>query len=307
LATRKQKEDLVKVLKFTPRDIEITLSGYGGEIVMGRITEAAYDFWQDRDDLDDFVYDWDGEMDVPADAQFCTDGAWHDVDDICHESGCEAADSSYVTVQDLLEDKTLFESACDVEGLSAKGIDISSGSVYRPSQDLESGTCVFLGQSFEKGLFFSATVRITEPFDVSRLSISYTDCDGWRLISSVEYAGEDLDGSSAYSTNGKGSNYNVFRVERDEEEVDGWDPATELDKISAPDVNDGEPEFWEGIETTPWHPMDIKPHHRGEYQVLTGTWPFPGRAEWTGKKWKAVSTTDTKALTHWRGLTRAAE
>jgi hypothetical protein len=306
LATRKQKEDLVKVLKFTPRDIEITLSGYGGEIVLGRITEAAYDFWQDRDDLDDFVYDWDGEMDVPADAQFCTDGAWHDVDDICHESGCEAADSSYITVQDLLEDKTLFESSCDVEGLSAKGVDISSGSVYRPSQDLESGTCVFLGQSFEKGSFFSATVRITEPFDVSQLSISYTDCDGWRLISSVEYAGEDLDGSSAYSTNGKGSNYNVFRVERDEE-TDDWDPAAELDKISAPDVNDGEPEFWEGIETTPWHPMDIKPEHRGEYQVLTGTWPFPGRAEWTGKKWKTVSTTDTKALTHWRGLTRSAE
>jgi len=273
LATRKQKEELVKVLKFTPRDIEITLSGYGGEIVLGRITEAAYDFWQDRDDLDDFVFDWDGEMDVPVDARFCTDGAWHDVDDICHESGCEAADSSYITVQDLLEDKTLFESSCDVEGLSAKGVDISSGSVYRPSQDLESGTCVFLGQSFEKGLFFSATVRITEPFDVSRLSIGYTDCDGWRLISSVEYAGEDLDGSGAYR----------------------------------PDVNDGEPEFWEGIETTPWHSMDIKPEHRGEYQVLTGTWPFPGRAEWTGKKWKSVSTTDTKALTHWRGLTRSAD
>lgn len=306
MATRKQKEHLVKVLKFTPRDIEITLSGYGGEIVMGRISEAAYDFWQDRDDLDDFVFDWDGEMDVPADARFVTDGAWHDVDDICHESGCEAADSSYVTVQDLQEDKTLFESTCDVDSLSAKGVDISSSGLYRPSQDLESGTCVFLGQHFEKGLFFSATVRITEPFDVSRLSINYIDCDGWRLISSVEYAGEDLDGSSAYSTNGKGSNYNVFRVERDEE-TDDWDPAEELDKIAVPDANLGEPEFWEGIETTPWYSMDMKPHHRGEYQVLTGTWPFPGRAEWTGKKWKAVSTTDTKTLTYWRGLTRAAE
>lgn len=306
MATRKQKEHLVKVLKFTPRDIEITLSGYGGEIVMGRISEAAYDFWQDRDDLDDFVYDWDGEMDVPADARFVTDGAWHDVDDICHEAGCEAADSSYVTVQDLQEDKTLFESTCDVDSLSAKGVDISSSGLYRPSQDLESGTCLFLGQHFEKGLFFSATVRITEPFDVSRLSINYIDCDGWRLISSVEYAGEDLDGSSAYSTNGKGSNYNVFRVERDEE-TDDWNPAAELDKIAVPDVNLREPEFWEGIETTPWHSMDMKPHHRGEYQVLTGTWPFPGRAEWTGKKWKAVSTTDTKTLTYWRGLTRAAE
>jgi hypothetical protein len=96
----------------------------------------------------------------------------------------------------------------------------------------------------------------------------------------------------------------VFRVERDDED---WDPAAELDKITVPDMNDSEPEYWNGIEITPWYTMDHPPAHRGEYQVMIGTWPFPGRAEWTGKKWKSVSTTDTKALTYWRGLTSAAD
>jgi len=304
LATRKQKEELVKVLKFTPRDIEITLSGYGGEIVMGRITEAAYDFWQDRDDLEDFVWDYDGEMDVPADARFCTDGAWHDIDNICHESGCEAADSSWITVEDTAEGVTVFESCCDLDTLNSKGIDTSCSGQYSPARDLESDTCVFLGQSFEKGVFFSARVRINQPFDASKLSISWNDCDGWRLISGVEYDGEDLDGSGAYSTSGKGSNFNVFRVERDDKD---WDPAAELDKITVPDINGSEPEYWNGIEITPWYTTDNPPALKGEYQVMIGTWPFPNRALWNGRSWKPVSTVDVKAMTHWRGLTSAAD
>ena len=125
MATRKQKEELVNVLKFAPRDITISLSGYGGEIVLGRITEEQYDFWRDRDDLDDFVHDWDNEIDVPADMRFLTDGAWHDVDDICHESGCEASDCSYISVYDNLEGKDLWESNLDIGNLDSKGVDVS--------------------------------------------------------------------------------------------------------------------------------------------------------------------------------------
>ena len=219
MASRRQKQDLMSALKFTPRAIEITLSGYGGEIVIGRISEAAYDYWEGREDLSDFVYDWDGEFeDVPADARFCTDGSWYDIDDICHENGCEASDACYLTVDDLLESKTVFESSLDLDGLAAKGVDTQGHSHIRPEEDQPNGTCIFLGQSIEKGTFFSGRVRITQPFDPSKLSISWTDCDGWRLISGVEYDGEDVEGHDAYSTTGKGSDFRVYRVERDEDE-----------------------------------------------------------------------------------------
>ena len=218
MASRKQKQDLMQALKFTPRDIEITLSGYGGEMVMGRISEEAYDYWEGRDDLSDFVYDWDGEFeDVPADARFCTDGAWHDVDDLCHETGCEASDACSITVYDLLEQKDLWESNLDLDNLANKGVDTSSHSHSRPNETEPTGTCVFMGHSFEKGTFFSGTIRITEPFDPKKLAISWHDCDGWRLITGVEYDGEDVEGFDGYSTTGKGMEFQVYQVENDNE------------------------------------------------------------------------------------------
>ena len=317
MATRKQKEELVNVLKFAPRDITISLSGYGGEIVLGRITEEQYDFWRDRDDLDDFVHDWDNEIDVPADMRFLTDGAWHDVDDICHESGCEASDCSYISVYDNLEGKDLWESNLDIDNLDSKGVDVSSSWRCSPEEDEPTGTCVFLGQNFEKGTFFSGTIRITQPFDPKKLSISYNDCDGWKLISGVEYDGEDIEGYDGYSTTGKSMEFQVYRVERDDEDLQAAadafnhafaDELATTTKTPAELMGmDQEPETWQDIEITPWYTIDVAPEHKGEYQVMVGTWPFPGRAEWTGKKWKAVSTTGIKDLTHWRGLTRPAD
>ena len=176
MATRKQKTDLIAALKFTPRDVEISLSGYGGEIVMGRISEAAYDYWEGREDLGDYAYDWGGEFDdVPADANFCPDGCWHDIDDICHETGCELSDSCWITVEDLLENRTVFESSLDLDGLDSKGVDTSDHTHYRPEDTEPDGTCVFTGQSFEKGTFFSGTIRITQPFDPAKLAISWID------------------------------------------------------------------------------------------------------------------------------------
>ena len=302
----------MSALKFTPRDVEITLAGYGGEIVIGRISEAAYDYWEGREDLGDYAYDWSGEFDeVPADANFCPDGCWHDVDDICHESGCELSESCWITVDDLLESQTVFESNLDLDNLASKGVDTQAHTHYRPNENEPDGTCVFLGQSFEKGTFFSGTVRITQPFDPKKLSITWTDCDGWRIISGVDYDGEEVEGFDGYSTSGKSTHFQVYRVERDDEE---WDPVAELDKIRLP-VLEGEEtwssrmidehdevERWEGHELTPWwQPQDV-PVREGRYQVLLGKWPFPSFAEYTKKRGWRQYDEPVENLTAWRGL-----
>jgi hypothetical protein len=306
MPNRKQQQALIDALKFTPRDIEITLSGYGGEIVIGRISEAAYDYWQDRDDLGDFVYDWDGDMDVPADARFCTDGAWHDVDDVCHESGCEASDACWITVTDLLENQDLFESNLDLDNLRAKGVDTAGHGHCRPDEDEPNGQALFLGQSIEKGTFFSGTVRITQPFDPSRLSISWQDCDGWRLISGVEYDGEEVEGYDGYSTTGKGMEFKVYRVERDDDDI----PVLEGEEMWAQEAIDAdtvdiEPELWEGIPLTPWWPVSQDPVREGEYEVIIGTWPFPQRAHWDGVLWKQID--QPVIVNQWRGLSQSAD
>lgn len=310
MATAKQKKDLIAALKFTPRDIEISLSGYGGEIAIGRIPEAAYDYWEGRDDLADFAYDWNNECgDVPADARFITDGCWYEVDDICHENGCEASESCQIVVDDKLENKTVWESNLDIDNLAANGVDTQRHSRFRPNDDEPDGTCIFVGQSVEKGTFFSGTVRITEPFDPAKLQISWNDCDGWHLIDSITYNGEELDGHDAYSTTGKSSEFRVYRVEQED-----WDPKAELDKIFedfpliegeemwAQEAIDRVPEEWNGIPLTKWWPGNFEPYHRGEYEVMTDhtNWPFPQRARWTGSRW--LSDGVMIAVRQWRGL-----
>lgn len=313
MASRKQKQDLIQALKFTPRDITISLSGYGGEIVIGRISEEAYDYWEGRDDLENFVTSWDEEefQEVPADARFCTDGAWHDVDDICHESGCEASDCCWIQVYDDLEGQDLWESTLDLDALTAKGVDTSRHWHCRPEEDEPDGTHVFMAQNFEKGTFFSGTIRITQPFDHKKLSISWNDCDGWRLISGVEYDGQEVEGYDGYSTTGKGMEVRVYRVENDNTD---WDPAAELEKIDVPvlegeemwasEAIDSQLETWEGIELTPWWPASQDPVLEGEYEVIIGTWPFPQRVQWDGVLWKQGD--QPVIINQWRGLSQPA-
>ena len=49
MATIKEQEQLMEVLKFTPRTYKIELWGYGGEYVMGTVERRIYDhFRQNR-------------------------------------------------------------------------------------------------------------------------------------------------------------------------------------------------------------------------------------------------------------------
>jgi hypothetical protein len=57
----------------------------------------------------------------------------------------------------------------------------------------------------------------------------------------------------------------------------------------------------EETEMTDWFPVSINPVRRGFYEVLTKesiNWPFPNKAEWTGKKWVFLDHT----VESWRGL-----
>ena len=314
MATKKQKQDLIQALKFTPRDIRISLWGYGGEIVMGRINEATYDFWSRHpDDLSDYVYDWGGTMDVPADADFAPDGTWYDVSDICHESGVELSDSCGLTVTDELTGETVFETRLDIGKLQDLGIDVECTDEQYAHQQ-PPGSYVFVGQSIEKGVFLENTVRITAPFDPAKLHLSYGDYDGWEICSYVEYDGVDIEGHDGYNTNGKSSDFRVVAVEPDEE----WDPKAELEKIPLP-VLDGEEvwssrmidyaqetEYWEGHALTPWWPAEDTPVRPGRYQVLIGNWPFEQYAEYQAGacpnpgRW--VQEGEVVEIKQWRGL-----
>jgi hypothetical protein len=215
MATRRQKEELIEALKAEKRTYEIALSGYGGEIVLGSITKEQYDFWKDRDDFDEHCNDWDNELEVPEDMVVVKDGCWHDVDNLGHECGAEFTSLNYVTVVDKESNETVFESSLDSEELEKHGVDPEGFAVDEYYVQFDSDAkYAFLGQSVEKGTFFTGEVEVIGKFDPRKLSFSYIDIEGWQLVNGVSYQSEIVDDTGGYDTTGKSLDFKIFEVKK---------------------------------------------------------------------------------------------
>ena len=101
MATRKQKQELIDTLKFTPIKARILIQGYGGECYIGSVSREDYEFFKSKKiDVEQYVNDWDGELfrDVPDQHRFVEPGNAYDCDDLFHQSGATMDDSSRLTV-----------------------------------------------------------------------------------------------------------------------------------------------------------------------------------------------------------------
>jgi hypothetical protein len=293
MATRKQKEQLMQTLRFTPRNITISLSGYGGEIVMGTVDPAVARYWQARDDFEEYATSWDDDegnfADVPEEFRFIRDGSWYECDDLAHSCGVEMSAGCWLNITDNLTGEILLEIELDPITLKSAGI----GAEEFESVEVEtrSDRAVFVGQNFEKGLFFETEVEITEPFDPARLHFGFSTYDGWRVCNSLSYNDEELDGQDAYSTTGKSCNYELYVEDKSVEVLEG-------EETWAQRVIDES-------ELGPWHATeDHDPVHLGYYdcRVLSTVWPEQ-RLRWDGEKWVMNNNEAMKLhVSHWRGL-----
>lgn len=253
MATQAEKEQLIETLKFTPRDITISLSGYGGEIVIGRIDKATAKYWSERDDLEEYANKWDDEQfsDVPKEFDFIEGNSWYEVDNVAHGCAIEMSEGCWITVTDELENELLLETELDPDTLTNTGCTVSEWEDVDVETLLEDSG-VFVGQNTEKGLFFEATFEITRPFDPALLEFHYSTYDGWRLLDGVQYDGEDLEGQDALSTTGKSSSFNVY-VDDDYETLEGEE--TQVQRL----VDEAE--------------EDSKPQHKSTLNP-DAKWPF---------------------------------
>jgi hypothetical protein len=272
MATEDQKQELFDALKFTPRDITIATWGYGGEIVMGRITAQQYNFWQGREDFSDYVWDWDYEVPdhAPPGVDFIDQGSWYDCDDIAHENSVEMSDSCGITVTDNITGEVIWESRLGVGTLQDHGAEVEWTSCIERADF--PGEYLFIGQSIEKGQFWDGTVRITQPFDPSRLSFRVVEVDGWSLFGGLTYDGQDPEDLGNYDTTGKGSEFSLH-----------YEP--DMDN----DFSD-----WHDAATT--HPA-----HDGVYDTKNNQ-SEPRRAWWVNDAWRDQSGTEIVDVQSWRGL-----
>lgn len=313
MATKKQKQELIDVLKFTPVRATVSIQGYGGESYAGTVDRATYDFFKkNKYDLEEYAGDWDGEWSdrVPEEHQMFPPGSAYECDGLWHASGAELSNLNEITVHGD-DGKEIWSHNLGFDELIKTGVTVEELSSCE-IDDLDTGTVVFWGGQGEKGCFFDAELDLRAPFDPKKLTIYYENCDGWYLITGVHYNDEELDGYGGYSTSGKWSE-NKWIIVGDEEiyesipiedrvpvlegeemwaqeAIDNFDPAKELDNVWAE-------------QKTEWFGGAIKPEIKGEYEVVVDA-PWPnggiGMAMWTGRAWKRDG--QKVRVKEWRGL-----
>jgi hypothetical protein len=309
MATKEQKQELIDILKFTPRTYTIYIGGYGGEAYAGKVDKTTYDYFKEHKiDIEEYANDWDNLFsDVPRELQPFSPGSPYECDSLFHASGAELTNLNEIVITDENGDQH-WACAAGINELEDEGVDVNETG-GQDFDDLDEDTIVHWGGQGEKGTFFDGEIELTQPFDPKKLSVNYENCDGWWLISSVEYDGLEIDGSGGYSTTGKWNENKWVLCNGDEvyksqrrDEIDEDDKPESACTSEWPEV-----EEVPDLPVTDWYSVDVKPVHKGEYEVDLGklvAWPFARivRADWTGRTWKDSEGNTIKGIEAWRGL-----
>jgi len=203
----KQQKELIRTIRTPERFFKVDFGRYGGEVAMGEITEAQFNYWYDKgsDVFGEYMSQigFDAEeanKDVPADAQFHKE--FFEYEDICHSSGPEFSDSQYMILSEVdkdgkpleddagnfLEDRTVEMKDFKKLGVKVKCIaEHHSGSVSCKDK------YYLFGQYFNKGGWYVPAPIKTGPagFDFKKLSINYENCDGFCVFNEIAYNGEN--------------------------------------------------------------------------------------------------------------------
>ena len=206
MATKKQKEQLVRAIKNPERYFKVEFGRYGGEVAMGTITKAQFDHWEGRnDELATHIAsaDWgdDREDDgTPEDAKFTKQ--FYEYEDICHLSGPEFADGQTMTLTEVDKDgeylrdsagNFLEEQVIDMKDFKKKGVKVKCLAEHHSGSKSCKDRYYVFGQYFNKGGFYPEDHIKTGSagFDFKKLSINYENADGFRVFNSFIYDGEE--------------------------------------------------------------------------------------------------------------------
>jgi len=270
---------------------EILISGYGGEVVMGRIPKEKYEYFQKKKiDISEYSNDWDAYSKVPEKFQPFPPGSWHECDDLAHNTNVEMSGLCFIEVRNQSGD-LIWESNLDIETLGQLGIRVDDSKEVFVDDEYK-GTVVFFGQTFEKGSFFTGMIDVEGSFDPKKLKFITINTNGWKTLYELEYDNKEIDNSHDTSTTGKSSTYK-FLVSKGS-----------VEPQSAHSVPES--------KLTSWYPRNTSPFHIGYYEIEYSNGQLGKHlAWWNGKSFlKDVGGTQKKLsreeiyinkILHWRG------
>lgn len=280
--------ELIEVLSFIPQTYTIELSGFGGEIVMGKVNHSTYDYLLDNlIEVDELVDDIDNDLGIPSEHRIFPNGAWYECNDICHESGVEFSDNGCVTVFDE-NGNSVWTSNLNPMVLKRNGCRVDLQNVTNVN-DQPNDSVVFVGRSDEKGVFFKGDINLSAPFDPRKLGFGYASINSWDIGSGVEYNDEYIENDDL-SINYLSSAYKLVVVDNS--------PTTVEESTYRPNESEYS-DFW---------PSTINPVYTGWYQCIyrtDGHITTTGRLLWIGDAWMAYrhkKLIEVPNIKLWRGL-----
>ena len=229
------KQGLIDKIKRPTRYYRITMSGAGGEIVYGKISPDAYEYWNMNEKaLDDYVLDQYEDQEkpsIPGNADFLVNYAddqqyhdrkeWYECDDLVHDNGVEYNNAQLQI--DEVEDDT-WNAQVIKELWTGTLDDFIKAQADKPKLNNNKCECknidhehifgvdppyTFYGMSVEKGEFFNALICTEGELDTHGLvfhSTSYPNGD--QIVSQVTYTGTELDNEGG-DTRGKSFHFHV--------------------------------------------------------------------------------------------------
>ena len=220
----KQQKELIRTIRTPERFFQIEFGRYGGEVAMGEITEAQFNYWYDKgsDAFGEYMANvgFDAEeanKDVPADAQFHKE--FYEYEDICHLSGPELSDGQWMTIKEVDKDGNALQDEAgnylddpqfDMKDFKKLGVKVKCvGDHHSGSRSCRDKYYIF-GQYFNKGGWYTEDKIKTGPrgIDFKKLEINYENADGFKVFNEIVY-----DGTSYYlqeDSTGKSSSFYVM-------------------------------------------------------------------------------------------------
>jgi hypothetical protein len=296
-------EELIEVLKFTPRTYRVELGNYGGEVYCGRVDRKVYDYFKKNNiDLDEYNGDWDNELNIPEDMQPFPPGSPYECDDLIHASGATMDDGNYITVYDENGDE-VWQHSLDLNALDDSEIPVDEWESFNINE-IADGNVIFWGAQGEKGLLYGGNIELKEPFDPKKLELKFANADGWYICNHVMYDGEDIDNDDM-STTGKWGE-NKFIIGGDEpvyDPADAIEPGKENGGAGWPSSS-----YWpEDSEVVEFKFKKHKPTHVGWYSCRWGYGNTSGKLYWNGTEfvdfeYNKEQSIDQKGIVEWSGL-----
>jgi hypothetical protein len=199
-------------------NIKFILTGYGGEVVLGKITKKCAEFWQ-SEEMSDYFYEYVGSPEWFAEEnsgikipKYATLSNWYEHDDRGHEYGVsrdhaqleivemdgigweanELDNIYYGNLLEFIEDHNEEGNMVQEEEIMPKSKEYTLTSVHT-----------------EKGTFYEGTIDIEGKFDPSKVVFDMCEINEDILITGIYYDGEYIDNQDM-STDGKSLDHDII-------------------------------------------------------------------------------------------------